>query len=643
MDAGETTDPPADPSTTTTPRPSTGAGSGAGAGGVGVGAGVGWQRRSSSPDADRPPARPRAFTPHELRFTPQKATRWFSPGVLTASGLHVGVTSVFGSFLDKRELQTARPCEPDLRYAARDEIWLDYVADTGDGFEATATVAHQVAKPSLRPDDETGTLPRGEILVFGGDEVYPAASTEGYEERLEGPWRAALPWTDPAPTEPAHPTVYAVPGNHDWYDGLTGFLRMFGQGRWIGGWRTNQTRSYFAVALPHRWWLWGIDIQSDSLIDEPQLEFFAGVAEQARPGDRLVLATAVPTWTQLERDPQAYRNLAYLERALLRPAGLELKLTLAGDQHHYARYVHEGAEDEVGPTHKITSGGGGAFLHPTHDLPPTARIGITPDDLDDTADYTLAARYPSSGRSRLLSAWALLLPLRNPSFCVIPAVVNLVLLWTIQFGLRSLERSGEGFDEAAGEWGWGDLAGGVFRNSMSALMLLVLFGGLWAFAKSPPWAPRGLLRKVAKTGLAAVHLAAQVAAIATVSLAALTVASSFDGWWFALVASVVAFVLGGAAGSVVVGAYLAASIGLPLVRTHANEAFAAARITRYKNFLRIHIDRTGTLTVYALGIDTAVKRRWWRAVPQAETTGASWIEPTRDEPRPRLIDKVTIR
>jgi hypothetical protein len=602
----------------------------------------GWRRRSSRDDDQHPPDRPRRLTPHELRFEPQKATRWFSPGVLTASGLHVGVTSVFGSFLDKRELQTARRCEPDLRYAGREEIWLDYVADTGDGFEATATVAHQVAKPSLQPDGTTRSLPRGDILVFGGDEVYPAASTEGYEARLEGPWRAVLPWTEAAPTEPAHPTVYAIPGNHDWYDGLTGFLRMFGQGRWIGGWRTNQTRSYFAVALPHRWWLWGIDIQSDSLIDEPQLEFFDRVAQQAQPGDRLVLATAVPTWTQIERDPQAYRNLAYLERAVLRPAGLDLKLTLAGDMHHYARYVHEGDEDAVGPTHKITSGGGGAFLHPTHDLPPTATIGITPDDLDDTAEYHLETSYPSVGRSRLLSLHALLLPLRNPSFCVIPAIVNLVLLWTIQFGLRSLAPSGERFADAADDWGWTDLAGGMFRNSMSALMLIVLLGGLWAFAKSPPWAPRGIPRYIAKTVLAGAHLAAHVAAIATVSLVALTLASALDGWWFALAASAVAFVLGGAAGGLVVGAYLAAAIGLPRLRTHANEAFAAARLTGYKNFLRIHIDRTGALTVYALGIDKAVKRRWWRAVPEAEAPGASWIEPSRGEPHPRLIDEVTI-
>ena len=267
------------------------------------------------------------------------------PGVLTASGLRVGVASVFGSFLDKRELQAARPVSPGPGLRGHvDELWIDYVADTGDGFEATATVASVVARRDLRAQESATRSPGAEILVFGGDEVYPVASPERYEQRLEGPWRAALPWT-----EPPRPSLYAIPGNHDWFDGLTGFLRLFAQGRWIGGWQTHQTRSYFAVQLPHRWWLWGVDIQSGAPVDEPQLDFFARVAERAQPGDKLVLATAIPSWTLLDRDPHAYANLAYLERALMRPAGIQLKLTLAGDSHHYSRYQQLGAEEEIGP------------------------------------------------------------------------------------------------------------------------------------------------------------------------------------------------------------------------------------------------------------------------------------------------------
>lgn len=604
------------------------------------------RRRRRSTTGEGPPSRPRSFTPDQLRFTPQRATRWFSPGVLTQSGLKVGVTSVFGSFLDKRELQSSRPPSIDADLAGETDLWFDYVADTGDGFEATATVAHQVARTDLQLDvDGVATpLPRGRLLVLGGDEVYPAASTEGYETRLEGPWRAALPWTPPDdPYDPAHPRLYAVPGNHDWYDGLTGFLRMFGQGRWIGGWRTQQTRSYFAVQLPHRWWLWGIDIQAESLIDDPQLAYFDWVAdEHTSPGDRVVLATPVPTWTQLEREPEAYRNLAYFERAVLRPHDLDLRLTLAGDLHHYARYEQVDA-NEVGRTHKITAGGGGAFLHPTHDLPDTAEVAVNPDDPDGRSTYALRTRYPEPRRSRWLSLRALTLPARNWSFTWVPALVTLTVLWTVQFGLRSLEAPGVAFDEATRSWDWSDTFGGVFRNSLSLLMAGILWGGLFAFARTPPWVRSPIARYVAKGVMATLHLAAQLAAIAAVGVASVWIADQlFDGgWWFGITAGVAALGLGAVAGSLVVGAYLAACIGLPRIRTHANDSFAAARITGYKNFLRLHVERD-RLTVYAVGIDRAVKRRDWQTDPDAEDPSASWIQPVRDTVRPHLIERVVI-
>ena len=594
---------------------------------------------------DRPPRRPASFTPNELRFTPQPATRWFSPGVLTQSGLKVGVTSVFGSFLDKRELQSSRELAVDRTLAAEPDLWVDYVADTGDGFEATATVAHTVARAvEVTVDGEATTLPRGRLLVLGGDEVYPAASTEGYENRLEGPWRAALPWTPTVdPERPAHPRLYAVPGNHDWYDGLTGFLRMFGQGRWIGGWRTHQSRSYFAVQLPHRWWIWGVDIQSDALIDDPQLDYFEEVADRyTRQGDSIVLATPVPTWTQLEREPEAYRNLAYFERAVLRPHGLDLRLTLAGDLHHYASYRQQ-AEAEVGAAYKITAGGGGAFLHPTHDLQRTAEIAVDPDDPSDRSVYELGQRYPSAARSRVLSLRALTLPIRNPSFLFVPALAALTLLWTVQFGLRSLAGPGVSFADAAGSWGWTDGFFGVFRNSLSLVMVLVLWGGLFAFARTPPSVGKGIPRYIAKIVMSVIHLLAQLVAISLVGVAAIAIADAVahDGWEFALVAGASSAVLGAIACSLVVGAYLAAAIALPGVRTHANEAFAAARITGYKNFLRMHVEE-GRLTIYAVGIERAVKRRHWRAVPEANDPTASWIEPTQGAVPPHLIEKIVV-
>ena len=66
----------------------------------------------------------------------------------------------------------------------------------------------------------------------------------------------------------------------------------------MGGWKTEQRRSYFAVKLPQRWWLIGIDIQFDTYIDAPQIAYFRRVAEDIRDGDGVILCTAKPSWVE---------------------------------------------------------------------------------------------------------------------------------------------------------------------------------------------------------------------------------------------------------------------------------------------------------------------------------------------------------
>jgi hypothetical protein len=225
---------------------------------------------------------------------------------------------------------------------------------------------------------------------------------------------------------------------------------------------------------------------------------------------------------------------------------------------------------------------------------------------------------------------------------VMPALLSLAALWTNQFGLRSLGGTDETFAAAAERWGWSDLFTGLFRNPASALTVVVLFLGLWAFARTPPWAPRGVPRYVAKTVMAAIHTMAQVLAVVAIALLAITVASAVAdrGWLFTATASMVAFVAGGIVGSVVFGAYLAAANGLPGIRAHGNETFASARITGYKNFLRMHLDREGRLTVHALGIEHAIGD--WRPDPDNDDPEASWLVPAGGAIRPHLIEKVVI-
>ena len=160
-----------------------------------------------------------------------------------------------------------------------------------------------------------GPLPRASVLVLGGDEVYPTASAHEYDNRMKGPYRAALP------DAPDAPSMFVLPGNHDWYDGLTSFLRVFAQGRSIGGWRTRQTRSYFAVQLPNRWWLVGLDTQFGSELDAPQLRYFTSfLTAELEPGDSVILCCATPTWvdTADEKHRDAFNSLHWFERNYIR-------------------------------------------------------------------------------------------------------------------------------------------------------------------------------------------------------------------------------------------------------------------------------------------------------------------------------------
>ncbi len=614
---------------------------------------------ASADDDDRPPARPKDVTPDELRFIPQGATRWFNPSVLLGSLLRVGLTEVFGSFLDKRELQANIEAHADLSCAGRRELWFDYTADTGDGFNATYSIASLLARPRLtvaHDDDDLPPgplrLPRGDVLVLGGDEVYPSATAANYENRLAGPYRAALPWT-----QWPHPRLFALPGNHDWYDGLTGFLRMFGQGHWLGGWQTSQRRSYFALRLPHRWWLWGMDIQADQYIDEPQLDFFRQVVDDhGKPGDKLILATPSPTWVKSCGKPTANRNLAYVERKLLRPNDIELRLNLAGDYHHYSRYTRG-----TGPSarHKITAGGGGAFLHPTHDLPD--RLDLTVDveaaahGQANQQDYHLVERYPEAGQSWRLAWRSALLPLRHPWFVTVGAVFNVLLLWTNQFGIRSLGRDPQQlqtFETSARDSGWADLTWGMVRNPLSSVMLIVLAASLIGLAEAPARLhDRQVRRWIVRAGLGLVHLVVQATAVIGVALLSIQVAEPVPTRiGFTLSVTILVALLGGVVSALLMGTYFALTNTARALRVHGNEAFSAARLNSHKNFLRLHIDPKGRLTVYALGVDRVPRRaaaKSWKPNPDAtdEPEGdpeKPWLVPQGPPLRVELVDRIIL-
>nr|WP_245648448.1 metallophosphoesterase [Micromonospora rosaria] len=553
----------------------------------------------------RPAHRPRTTDPRELGFTPRKPVPWLAPLLLISTGLRTLLAMLFGAYLDKRELQRAFGDGVSRQVGPDGGLWLDYVADLGDGFNATYSVAYLLAQRELTVDGHR--LPRAQTLVMGGDQVYPSASYEAYEDRCKGPYQAALPVTPPE-----RPTLFAVPGNHDWYDGLTAFLRLFvrTRDRHFGGWGTGQTRSYFAVQLPADWWLLGLDDQSGSYLDDPQLTYFHQVAGRLGPHSRVILAVPAPTWVKAVEDRTAYDSIDYFIRTVIAPTGARVRLILTGDSHHYARYA--------GPDRQlITCGGGGAYLSPTHRLP--ERIEVPPRDTfsrraSKTREYELAGRYPEAARSRRYG-WGVFarLPRRNPGFATLLGALHTLLM------LAMAGVSANDVDSTDQR---------LFSVPLVIMLVVTLLGA--AFFAKPPTASgnRQARHWILGTGHGLAHIG--LAAAGTWAWLSLPV----HDWAWPLPALAAAVLYGPVAGLVatqVVAGYLliAGTFGVNL-----NELFAGQGIEDAKAFLRIRIDPDGTLTVYPIAVDRVARR--WRVNPDPDPE-SSWLVPAGPL-RPRLAE-----
>ena len=93
----------------------------------------------------------------------QKMTGWYDPVRLLTIGIRVAEATVFGRMFDRRELiATLDPFERSdfdancefsstSHLASDGNFWLDFCADTGDGWRPTYAVARLLARLQLKP------------------------------------------------------------------------------------------------------------------------------------------------------------------------------------------------------------------------------------------------------------------------------------------------------------------------------------------------------------------------------------------------------------------------------------------------------------------------------------------------------------
>jgi hypothetical protein len=466
---------------------------------------------------------------------------------------------------------------PTLTEALDADLWIDFVADTGDDASVSGAVARLIFERYEVPDpDGVATslvLPRGHMLVFGGDTAYPVATDLEIHNRVIVPWNGVL--------RKAHDgkerVLLGIPGNHDWFAGLDGFGRMFRRRRgridrastvgvdeidrfgqighfvhWIEAFRVGrlvvkraalplqgytpvQSASYWALHLAPALDLWGVDRQLRS-IDFQQRMYFEEAREDRDAGRILILPDPVHAF--LEPNKPGVEILRALDVSL----ETERVLVFSGDTHHYCR-------EQIGQSTHVTAGGGGAFLHPAR----INRSGVKAPD----------AEFPGPGASLSLALRIPWLMALGRSGFLVHAFFAVVYLPT--YGLDYLH--GAHVSPSA-------------VTAVIAAVVCLLLGG-WRRSKA---FEIGAL--AALTGIAIGFLPLAIQALAT-SLLGGAGAVARSPWLLALEYAVAVY------GAVIIGGFFITALTLLGLEHH--QAFGALAHPGYKHFARLRIKKDGSL------------------------------------------------
>jgi hypothetical protein len=353
------------------------------------------------------------------------------------------------------ELLGGNPNASSLTEALGRDVFVDFIADTGDDVAVSRATAALLFRDYELPDpDRPGThfvAPRGELLLFGGDTAYPVATAQEIANRVLVPFNQVL---EQLPHGGRARVLLGIPGNHDWYDGLDGFARMFRRrtepvedvrpsifgispvmlqhyAEWarefvrggkvekprvlvLSGFTPVQNASYFALRLSPALELLAVDRQLRTP-DSRQRHFL-----MERYQEHPEVATLVLLPDPVYRFGVPSRSGTAMIESLRLDLGTRDHFVLTGDVHHYQRI-------EQGRLLHVIAGGGGAFLHPAR---------VAPGGLSTLAQWPAAPQC-----RRLLSGvpWKIA---RGRSGILPHLVLFGFFAPAVSFGLRFYERLG---------------------------------------------------------------------------------------------------------------------------------------------------------------------------------------------------------
>ncbi|MFB9203030.1 metallophosphoesterase family protein [Nonomuraea spiralis] len=281
--------------------------------------------------------------------------------------------------------QEARGIDPEFRIkpGVGGNFNFLILGDTGEGDASQ----YAVVPGMLKTGQDTS------FAVIASDVIYPTGSGNEYGDKFFRPYKDYE-----AP-------IYAIPGNHDWYDGLGGFMRVFCDApplkpkpdRGLRGllWRKPETidearlaearelrgRPAQQAAQPASYWaiesdrllIVGVDTGIKNVLDKRQTAWLRRVSLDPRPK---ILVTGKPIYTGNVHKPSLLEEGGTIDDIVRDPAHRYVA-AIGGDVHNYQRYPVKVGDRVI---QYIVTGGGGAFMHATHIIDRVDVAGVAEDD-----------------------------------------------------------------------------------------------------------------------------------------------------------------------------------------------------------------------------------------------------------------------
>lgn len=268
------------------------------------------------------------------------------------------------------------------------------IGDPGEGDASQLILKDQILAVSNKPNVK--------FVVLSSDIVYPSGAMKDYERKFFLPFKGL--------TKP----VYAIPGNHDWYDGLEGFVSTFytpeagklaiearvrSDLKLTSTTRTtieglinqaaylrkeyrisagHQNAPFFQVSNAHFVFL-TIDTGVLRRVDDKQLAWIKAVLEASK-GKFVMVVLGHPFYAIGEYQGNMNPDFKALHD-LLRE--YKVPLVMAGDTHDL-EYYKELPQGDNHTMHHFVNGGGGAYL--------SIGAAMAPPDSRPTKDWAI---YPS--------------------------------------------------------------------------------------------------------------------------------------------------------------------------------------------------------------------------------------------------------